>query len=445
MNASNSYFIELLRHEVVPALGCTEPVAVALTAAKAAKALGRAPERVEALVSGNLLKNGMGVGVPGTGMNGLPIAAAVGALGGDADAGLEVLTGLTSETVDQAKKMLSNGKVSINLAQTALPLYAEVRVWAGEDTAMAVLKHEHTGIVHIERNGKTLMHIDDHVADGQEESEWAPTVEAIYNFALVAPFSEISFILEAAELNETAAAAGLEGEYGLGMGRSIMEAIKRGVMSDDLCTNAMMLSCAATDVRMSGAPYPVMSNSGSGNQGLTCTLPVVAFAHRLEASEEKLARALIMSHLMSIHIKHSLGRLSALCGATVAGTSAACGIVLLMDGGLDAVRRTVSNMVGAVTGMVCDGAKNGCALKVAASVNAGVQAAMLAMNGRSVSGQEGVVDADVEKTIRNFGRIASQGMKQTDQVMLDIMINKACGNGPTPSMQDTPSIGAPIH
>ncbi len=445
MTPQNSYFIDLLRREVVPALGCTEPVALALTAAKAAKALGGTPERLEALVSGNLLKNGMGVGVPGTGMNGLPIAAAAGALGGDADAGLEVLKGLTPETAEQARAMLSSGKVSISLAQTPLPLYAEVRVWAGEDTAMAVLKHEHTGIVHIERNNETLLHIDDQAADGSEESEWPLTVESIHGFALSASFEDIAFILEAATLNETAAAAGLEGDYGLGMGRSIRESIRRGVMSDDLCSNAMMLSCAATDVRMAGAPYAVMSNSGSGNQGLTCTLPVVAFARRLKSGEDMLARALIMSHLMSIHIKHSLGRLSALCGATVAGTSAACGIVLLLGGGLDAIRRTVRNMVGSVTGMICDGAKNGCALKVGASVSAGIQAAMLAMNGSGVSGREGIVDSDVENTIRNFGRIASQGMPRTDQVILDIMVNKACGNRASTSLPDSPPVSASLH
>lgn len=445
MTIESSRFTDLLRREVAPALGCTEPVAVALTAAKAAKALGKTPEHVEALVSGNLLKNGMGVGVPGTGMNGLPIAAAAGAVGGDADAGLEVLKGLTPELAEQAKGMLSAGKVALGLAQTSLPLYAEVRVMAGEDTALAVLKHEHTGIVHIERNGRTLFHIDEHNADGKEEEKWPLNVDAIYEFSRSAGFEEIAFILEAARLNETAAAVGLEGDYGLGMGRSISEAIRKGVMSDDLCTNAVMLSCAATDVRMSGAPYAVMSNSGSGNQGLTCTLPVVAFARRLEADDEALARALVMSHLMSIHIKHSLGRLSALCGATVAGTAAACGIVLLLGGKLPAIRRTVHNMVGSVTGMVCDGAKNGCALKVAASVNAGIQAAMLAMNGTRVTGKEGVVDSDVEQSIRNFGLVASRGMTETDKVMLDIMVNKACKNSTSPSPQQSPSASVPLH
>ncbi|NJB69095.1 L-cysteine desulfidase [Desulfobaculum xiamenense] len=419
-------YIDILHREVVPAIGCTEPVAVALAAAKAAETLGVEPDSMDVLVSGNLLKNGMGVGVPGTGERGLKIAAAAGALGGKSEAMLEVLKDITPMQAVFARTMVVDGKVRVNVADTDDLIYCEVTVHKGEDSARVILRDKHTGIVHVERNGEVLMHIDANANAADDAAEWPLTMAGIHEFATAAPFESISFILEAARMNEAVAREGLAGEYGLGVGRNIEENIRCEILGDTIVNEAMKLSTAATDARMHGVNMPVMSNSGSGNQGLTCTMPVVACAHRLGSDEEQLAHALIMSHLVSIHIKHGLGRLSALCGATVAGTASACGVVLLLGGGLREIGMTVNNMVGSIAGMICDGAKNGCALKVASAVSTGLQSAFLAMKGHSITGSEGIVDDDVELTIRNLGTLGSNGMRETDRVILRTMVDKGC-------------------
>ncbi|HKI81706.1 MAG TPA: L-serine ammonia-lyase, iron-sulfur-dependent, subunit alpha, partial [Pseudodesulfovibrio sp.] len=239
---------------------------------------------------------------------------------------------------------------------------------------------------------------------------------------------DIDFILEAARMNEAIAAVGLESDWGLQVGRSMDRDLEAGLRSDDIVSYATKLTAAASDARMEGAPLPVMSNSGSGNQGLTATLPVVAFARRRGDSEESLVRALIMSHLTAIHLKHHLGRLSALCGASLAATAAGCGVVLLLGGGLKEVESTIRNTLGDIAGMICDGAKTSCALKVASCVEAAVTAALLAMKGISIPGRDGIMEDDIEACIRNVGRIGSVGMVETDKVILDIMTSK--GNGP---------------
>jgi len=420
-----SRYIDLLHKEVVPALGCTEPVAVALAAAHAAATLGRTPDRIEVKVSGNLLKNGMGVGVPGTGTTGMNIAAAVGALGGDPQRGLEVLAGLTPEQAEAGRQMVAEGRVDVSVAQGAPLLYAEVTVTGGGHTARSVLVHEHSNIVRLERDGETVFSVPvQDLSQGGVEEKWPLTMAAIHEFATQAPYDAIAFILEAARLNEAISVEGLAREYGLKVGRTIDENIRKHLMSDDVSTLAVKLTAAASDARMAGVSLPVMSNSGSGNQGITCTMPVVAFAKRLESSDEELARALIMSHLTSIHMKHRLGRLSALCGATVAAAAAGCGIVLLMGGGMEQVDRTIRNMVGNVAGMICDGAKTGCAMKVASAVSAGVQSAMLAMDGIGIDRREGIVEDDIELCIANLARLGSDGMQEADRVVLDIMVSK---------------------
>ncbi|HZF62598.1 MAG TPA: L-serine ammonia-lyase, iron-sulfur-dependent, subunit alpha [Desulfovibrio sp.] len=419
-------FIELLHKEVVPALGCTEPVAVALAAAHAVEALGCQPENIKVLVSGNLLKNGMGVGVPGTGATGMNIAAAVGAIGGKAARGLEVLAELTPEQAEAGRRMVEAGRVHVGIAEGSPLLYAEVIVEGEGHTGRAVLEHEHTNIVLIERDGKVLFSREqpDDAATAKND-EWPLSIAAIHAFATQAPFEDISFILEAARLNEAVALEGLAREYGLQVGRTIDGNIRKRLMSDDVTTLAVKLTAAASDARMDGVMMPVMSNSGSGNQGITCTMPVVAFAMRLEAGDEALARALIMSHLTSIHVKHRLGRLSALCGATVASMASACGIVMLLGGGIEQIDRTIRNMVGNVAGMICDGAKTGCAMKVASAVGAGVQSAMLAMDGMGVTRNEGIVEDDIEQCIANLARLGCDGMAQADRVVLDIMVAKS--------------------
>jgi L-cysteine desulfidase len=417
-------FIEILHHEVVPALGCTEPVAIALAAARAAENLGAAPERVTVSLSGNLLKNGMGVGVPGTGEIGLDIAAAVGAIGGKADLMLEVLRDLTPEQAAAGKQMVKDGKVEIKLADTEALLYAEVTVQGGGHSVTTTLRDEHTNIVRVEKDGKPVYDAGLESLEEESHGEWPLSMAKIYEFASEAPLEMISFILEAARMNMQVAEEGLRHKYGLQVGKMIEQNIEKRLLSDDSSTYAMKLTAAAADARMDGVMLPVMSNSGSGNQGITCTVPVAAFARRLGSSDEQLARALIMSHLTAIHIKHHLGRLSALCGATVAATGSSCGIVMLLGGHLPQMANAVKNMVGDVAGMICDGAKTSCALKVSSSVSAAIQAAFMGMSELAVSGKEGIVADDLEESIRNLGRLASEGMRQTDKVILDIMVSK---------------------
>ena len=417
-------FIQIMRSEIVPALGCTEPIAIAFAAAKAAEYLETPPDSILVAVSGNLLKNGMGVVVPGTGETGLDIAAAVGAVGGKADLGLEVLRDLTEEQAAKGRSMCSEGKVQVKLAESDDLLYAEVTLTGSGHTVTVTIKHEHTNMVRIQRDNVDVFTKDEQGENKEKSTPWPLSMSAICDFAENAPLEMISFILEAADMNMKVAEEGLRGEYGLRVGKVIEENIGKHLLSDDTSTNAMKLTAAASDARMDGVMLPVMSNSGSGNQGITCTVPVVAYARRLGASREKLARALIISHLTSIHIKHHLGRLSALCGATVAATGASCGIVMILGGGLQQMANAIKNMVGNVAGMICDGAKTSCALKVASSVSAGVQAAFMGMSELAASGKDGIVSDDIEKNIQNLGRLASEGMAETDKVILDIMVSK---------------------
>ena len=417
--------LALLRKEVVPALGCTEPIAVALAAARAAETLGRTPERLYVEVSPNLLKNGMGVVVPGTGECGLGVAAAAGALAGKSSLGLECLRDLDPQQAQQACAMAASDAVELALPDNDILLYCAVTASAGSGTARAELRDSHDNITRVWKDGVQIFGQDEAgAAAGQGEDDWPLSLARVYDFAMHAPLEELSFILEAARMNRSVAEEGLRKEYGLGVGRSMEDRIHRNILSDDMATFAIKLTAAAADARMAGVQMAVMSNSGSGNQGITCTMPVVACAVRLGKSDEELVRALIASHLTSIHIKHHLGRLSAHCGAMVAGTAAACGIVLLLGGGLSEMERTIRNMVGDMAGMICDGAKSSCALKVASAVSAGLQAAMLAMDGKSVPGREGIVDDDIEACIANLGRLGSSGMREADKVILDIMLKK---------------------
>lgn len=426
MNQNWQSFIDLLHEEVVPALGCTEPVAVALTAAQAAEALGLTPERLEVVVSANLLKNGMGVMVPGTGSMGLSIAAAAGALGGRSSLGLECLRHMDEAQVAAAKALVEAGNVELKLADNDLLLYCTVTAHAQGHSGKAELVDSHANITRVWSDGRLVFAKEEKPEnEAGEDRPWPLTLAGIYDFAVGAPLEDISFILEAARMNRTVAEEGLKSQYGLAVGKSMDAQIRQRILADDMASFAVKLTAAAADARMAGIMMPVMSNSGSGNQGITCTMPVVACAIRLQIGDEALTRALIMSHLTSIHVKHHLGRLSAHCGAMVAGTASGCGIAMLLGGGLREMEMTVRNMVGNMAGMICDGAKSSCALKVASAVGAGIQAAMLAMSGSAVPGNEGIVDDDIEVCIANLGRLGSTGMRETDKVILDIMLHKS--------------------
>ena len=419
------FIIRLIKREVVPAIGCTEPIAVALCVSKAARLLGKEPEKIKVLLSANILKNAMGVGIPGTGMIGLPIAVALGALAGNPDYQLEVLKDITSDDVERGKQVIAENRIDIQLKENiAEKLYIEVIMSAGPDETTAIISGGHTCFVYEARNGNVLL--DERISAVAEESEedGSLSLRKVYDFALTAPLEEIDFILDSARLNKAAAEASFKGDYGHSLGKSLRNDNERRVMGDSVFTRILSYTSGACDARMAGAMIPVMSNSGSGNQGIAATLPVVVYAEENQKSREEMIRALVLSHLTVIYIKQSLGRLSALCGCVVAATGSSCGITYLMGGGYEEMTYAVKNMVANLTGMICDGAKPSCAMKLTSGVSTAVFSAMLAMEHKCVTAVEGIIENDVDRTIHNLTRIGARGMNETDRLVLDIMTHK---------------------
>lgn len=426
--AERERIIALIQREVVPAIGCTEPVAVALCVAKATEVLGKCPETITARLSANILKNAMGVGIPGTGMIGLPIAIALGALKGKSEYGLEVLKDITPESVEKGKQMIAGQGIKIELKDgIEEKLYIEVVCSAGGDEATVIISGGHTNFVYAERNGQILF---DHRTKAGAEADTEDVelnLNKVYDFATTAPLDEIRFILEAKRLNKVAAERSLAGSYGHELGKTLRESrSEKHLMGDSTFTHILSYTSAACDARMAGAMIPVMSNSGSGNQGIAATMPVVVYAEDNQKTEEELIRALILSHLTVIYIKQSLGRLSALCGCVVAATGSSCGITYLMGGTYEQVAYAVKNMIANLTGIICDGAKPSCALKLTSGVSTAVLSAILAMEQKCVTSVEGIIEDDVDLSIRNLTRIGSEGMNETDKMVLDIMTHKHC-------------------
>ncbi len=419
--------IQLVRHWVVPAIGCTEPICVALAVSRAVEELKETPARIEARLSANILKNAMGVGIPGTGMVGLPVAIALGALIGHSGYGLEVLRDCTPEAVEQAKQYIAEKRIAISLKEDAPEkLYVEVVCHAGGTrSATVVIAREHTHYIYIACDGKVVLDEPLSAASGDAEDK-APelTLRKVYDFATTTPLEEIDFINEARRLNENAASLSLEGNYGHCLGKALSRPLGRGIMGDSIFSHILSSTSCACDARMAGAMIPVMSNSGSGNQGICATNPVVVFAQENHNTAEEMTRALMLSHLTAIYIKQHLGTLSALCGCVVASTGSSCGITYLMGGTYEQVTYAVKNMIANLTGMVCDGAKPSCALKLTTGVSTAVLSAMLAMQGNCVSSLEGIIDDDVDKSIRNLVSIGAEAMNETDRRVLDIMTHK---------------------
>lgn len=415
--------IQLIKSEVVPAIGCTEPIAVALCAARATEALGERPQRVEVLLSTNILKNAMGVGIPGTGMIGLPIAVALGVLIGKPRLNLEVLRDVTPAAVEEGKEFIAGGRIKIGLKKDiADKLYAEVRVSAGEHSATAVIAGGHTKFVLITRDGETLLdERRDTAVDAEAGNDCRLTLAKVWDFSTTTPLEELRFILDTRRVNKGAAEQSFTGTYGHSVGRTLHSERQRAVMGDSIFSRILSYTAAACDARMAGACIPVMSNSGSGNQGIAATLPVVIYAEETFASEEQTVRSLVLSHLTAIYIKQNLGRLSALCGCVVAATGSSCGLAYLMGGGFTHVAATVKNMIANLTGMICDGAKPSCAMKLTSGVSTAVISAIMAMEGQEVSSVEGIIDDDVDQSIRNFAAIGRDGMNETDRLVLEIM------------------------
>jgi L-cysteine desulfidase len=423
---SKHKILAILEKELVVALGCTEPVAIALAAATAKSNANGVIQAIRLKASGNIIKNAKSVGIPGMSAKGLEFAAALGAVAGDPNKKLEILDGLTKEDERLALKLIEVGKVTAGQADTPKRLYIEVIVETDIQTSKVVISDNHSNITLIEVDGKTvyLGGCENIGIQTVEEELEALTIDELYEWVLTADINDLSLVNKSIELNRIIGLEGLSGDYGLNVGRTIKENVKKGILSDDIATAAMSLAAAGSDARMAGSTLPVMANTGSGNQGIAVTLPVVAAAQKLNVSEEKMIRAVALSHLITIHIKSRFGRLSALCGVTAAGMGASGAIVYLLDGGLQQIKAAVQNTIGNVSGMICDGAKAGCAMKVSTCSNVAVQSALLALNHQEIKSTDGFIHDDVEKSIESFCKLGNEGTRQTDELILKLMMEK---------------------
>ncbi len=413
---------ELIQREVVVATGCTEPGAVALCVTKARETLGSMPDSIELLLSKNVFKNAMGVGIPGTGMVGLPIAVAIALCAGDSSRMLEVLT-VPSDKIGAAKQWLANNGdiIKIGLKENCEDkLYIECICHKGNDSSTAIISKRHTNFVFIAHGDNVLL--DGECAEcGEGASEHGdPVLSAriVYDYATTSPIEELNFINDTVALNSVAATEGLKG-YGLNTGRILMENAE-----GDIVHTVIARTVAASDARMDGCTLPVYSNSGSGNQGIACTLPIYEYGKAKGRSEEQITRALILSHLTSIYIKRGIGRLSALCGIVNASIGVTCGITYLHGGSFDQMCYAIKNMINTLAGMVCDGAKPSCALKMSTGLYSAFVSAELALHDKVVDSCDGLSEKDVDYSIRNLGRLGHDGMDQTDDMVLDIMTHK---------------------
>ena len=419
--------IALINREVIPAVGCTEPMAVALCVSRATETLGCRPEKITVLLSANILKNAMGVGIPGTGMIGLPIAIALGAIIGKSSYQLEVLKDVTPEAISQGKQFIEEGRIDIQLKPECCDkLYVEAICESGDHTATAIIQGSHTHFVRVTHDDDILL--DEQTGNktsGDGCDDIALNLRLVYDFAMQAPVDEISFILATRDYNIKAAQESLKGNYGHCLGKTMDRPLSHGIFGNTIFSRILSKTALACDARMGGALILVMSNSGSGNQGICATNPVAVYAMENENTEEELIRALTLSHLTAIYIKQSLGTLSALCGCVVASIGSSCGITYLMGGDYNRICHAVKNMIANLTGMICDGAKPSCALKISSGVSTALLSAVLAMEGHHVTSAEGIIDDDVDRSIHNLTSIGADAMCATDQMVLDIMTRKS--------------------
>lgn len=421
--------IALLHKEVVPAIGCTEPMAVALATARAKEALGSLPESIDVLLSANILKNAMGVGIPGTGMIGLPIAVALGASIGRSEYQLEVLRDLTPESLAEGKLYMQQHNINIKQKEgIAEKLYIEITCHAADGKqSKAIISGSHTRFIYIENaDGKVELEDNCDLPTSSEEDDIRLNLKMVHEFATEAPLDEIMFILQTKDYNMKAAQNAIQGNYGHNLGKTIDRPLAKGIFGNSIFSHIIAKTASACDARMGGAMIPVMSNSGSGNQGICATNPVVVYAIENENTEEELVRALTLSHLTAIYIKQSLGKLSALCGCVVASIGSSCGITYLMGGDYQRVCHSVKNMIANLTGMICDGAKPSCSLKISSGVSTAILSALLSMEGKCVTSAEGIIDDDVDQSIHNLTSIGADAMRATDDMVLNIMTHKGC-------------------
>lgn len=417
--------IDLVNREVVPAVGCTEPMAVALCTARATELLGCKPEEIKVLLSANILKNAMGVGIPGTGMIGLPIAVALGSLIGKSEYQLEVIKDLTPEWLEAGKQFVVEDRICIQLkSDICEKLYVEVTCKSEGHQATAIISGAHTRFVYEAQDDRILFDKRQACSKEAAENDIQLNMKLVWEFATTSPVEEMKFILKTKEYNLRAARESIKGNYGHCLGKTMDRPLSHGIFGNSIFSHIIATTASACDARMGGAMIPVMSNSGSGNQGICATNPVAVYAEENENTEEELIRALMLSHLTAIYIKQSLGKLSALCGCVVASIGSSCGITYLMGGNFQDVCHAVKNMIANLTGMICDGAKPSCSLKICSGVSTALLSALLAREGRHVTAAEGIIDECVDQSIRNLTSIGKEAMCATDDMVLRIMTNK---------------------
>lgn len=425
-NELKNKYLNLLKKEISLALGCTEPAAVALAVAYAADALGHIPDKVEIKVSEYILKNGMNVGIPNTGMLGLHIAGALGAVAACPGKKLMVLNGIQEEQKNIAVKMVDDGKISIGLAETSEKVYIEVTAAYLNHKTKAVISQMHTNLSYLEKDSKVLVQTaENEKTDETVGEDYTCTLSEIVEFIDQVDVNELSFLNEMVKTNFTISQEGLEHNYGLGVGRNMLGSNNLGLISEDIGNYAVACTAAAADARMSGCDKPVMSAAGSGNQGLTASVPIISMGHKLGKSVEEILKPLALSVLVTIHTKHFIGRLSVLCGCAIAAAiGTCCGVIYMFSGGIENMKYGIKTMVADISGIVCDGAKPGCALKIATAVTSANRAAAMALQGIGANSHDGIVDIDVEKTLENLGTLGNQGMIQANTTILDIMLDK---------------------
>ncbi|MFD0617452.1 serine dehydratase subunit alpha family protein [Paenibacillus sp. GCM10027629] len=428
MTNLNEQITQLLQQELVIALGCTEPVAIAWAASVARSHVHGEMTHMDVTISSNVMKNAMAVGIPGMKQTGIDFVAALGAIAGDPNRKLEVLTGVPAEAESKAEAFIAANKVQIKLTDSPKKLYIELCVHSATEQAKVIIEDVHTNITRIEV-GDDLIFAKAceyyHEQEDQESDLYSQlSLERIYQYIQDISLDDLELVKESITLNRAICMEGLKESYGLQVGKILKENVTKGLLSDDVITHAMALTSAGSDARMAGVMMPVMSNSGSGNQGIAVTMPVVAVAEKIKASEEKMIRAVAFSHLLAIWIKSKFGRLSALCGVTVAGASAAAAITYLLGGDVNQMSFAMQNAIGNVTGMLCDGAKAGCAMKVSTCTGAAVQSALLATSGMRVPGTNGIIGEGLDESIDNFCRLGNEGSLKMDELILDMMLNK---------------------
>ncbi|MDB2070411.1 L-serine ammonia-lyase, iron-sulfur-dependent, subunit alpha [Clostridium perfringens] len=422
-------YLRTLKKEVVPSEGCTEPIAIAYAASIAAEHLKGEIKEVNIYLSKNVIKNALGVGIPGTGGVGIEIAAALGISIQKSYKKLTILSNFTEDELKKAKEIVDENIINIKQKNTNKALYIEVELLSETSKSKVIIEDTHTNVTLIECDDEIIMDNNSEVSEDLEEDYKLFKIADIYNFAKEADFDDIKFILESAKMNEKVSEEGLKGDYGLQVGSKIIEKGNFNLFSNDASNKIIAASAAASDARMDGCAMPIMTTAGSGNQGIACSIPVAQTARLLDKSEEKLARALVLSNLVTIRIKKHMGRLSPLCGAGIAGaTGASCGITYLLGGDLENINYCINNMISDLSGMICDGAKETCALKIATGTNAAIQCANLAINGISATANDGIVAKDVEETIESIETLIQNGFKNVDDTILNIMLEKKKNN-----------------